>query len=161
MGQEKDISDLIFSLITKHAPHYWEDQSVQIKWDFESLVSNISRELSSRSFDEIDAGTISRAIHCGIDQYLNKFSQDTISPSNMSSNPRVSGLREENTRQITNFIMDDFFPEYYKTHIFNKYGSKIPDLLREINHEISLRNYPPDSSTPSQQDLLGIPPSSR
>jgi len=147
MEQEKDISDLIFLLITKHAPHYWDDQSFQIKWDFPSLTSNISGELGSRSFGQIDARTIANSISCGIDQYLHKFPQETISPSNMSSNPRVAGLRKEDTRQITNFIMDKFFPEYYKTYIINKYGLKIPDLLKEINHEISLRDYPSGSST--------------
>ena len=161
MAVEKNISDLIFSLITRYAPHYWEAQSVQIEWDFPSLTSNISRELSSRSFDEIDAGTISRAICSGIEQYLHKFPQNTITPSNMSSNPKVAGLREEDTRQITTFIMNDFLLEYYQTHIFNKYEQQIPDLLRKINHEISLRNYPSDSNTPSQRDLSGVPPSSR
>lgn len=161
MGVEKNISDLIFSLITRYAPHYWEERSVQITWNFPSLNSNISKELSSRSFDEIDAGTISRAICGGIEQYLHQFPKNTISPSNMSSNPRVAGLREEDTRQITTFIMDNFLKEYYQTHISNTYGLKIPDILRDINHEISLRDYPPDSSTPSQRDLSGISPSSR
>ena len=161
MGKEKNISDLIFSLITKHAPHYWEDQSVQIKWDFVSLTSDISRELSSRSFNEIDARTISNSICSGIEQYLHQFSQNTITPSNMSSNPSVAGLREEDTRQITTFIMNDFFPEYYQIHLFNRYGQQIPDILREINHEVSLRDYPPGSSIPSQRDFSGVPPSSQ
>ena len=152
--------DLVFCLITKYAPHYWEEPFFQKKWDFEVLHGDFSEELSLGGFDSIDTRAISSNLVSALRIYLIQFHKDVGSPGE-TPNPRFVGLREEEARFVANGLVTEILKNDYMSRIYNVYWTNILSLREKLSQEIGQKRYPPSSRTISQQDLLGLPPSFR
>lgn len=163
--EEEQFSDLFFYLLTKHASHYWKDQPVIdgsfMRWDKETLVRVISTELSSGGYGVLDADTVAFNLSQALDTYLCRFSSFSKGPSDTSHNPRLNGLREEDSRFVARSIFREIIPQDYKDYLLGKYESQTRDLLEKLRIEVDDLNYPKSTTTLSQQDLLEFPPSSR
>lgn len=136
------ISNLVFLLITKHIPNYWDEPPFQKQYNFELFSRNVSEELQSVEFLEVDADAISNNLSLAVQNHLCLFPDPVISPSELSANPKNTGLRKEDLEKITDFSMKFLLDNGYQTSLMQKYKDKILSLLDKLNQDIRARQYP-------------------
>jgi len=157
--EEELFSELFFYLLTKHAPHYWEGPPMY--WNKKKLISMISTELVSVDYDVLDADIVAFNISQALYTYILGFPSFSKGPEDMSPNPRLNGLREEDSRFVAESIFREVIPSYYKDRLLGKYESQTRDLLEKLRIEVDALDYPKSTRTLSQRDLLEYPPSSQ
>lgn len=139
MENVEELKDFISELIFKHTPYYWEEPPFQKNWDFRLIEKNVFGYLTSEGIQDVDATAVSRLFRVAIEDYLHDFSEIGSSLGSMRANPRIMGLRKEESYKVAESLMG-LLSSDYQTQFLTMYGKILSPMYRILQKENEARD---------------------